>query len=131
MLQGAAKNRRVELFLRTGSFEVPRRRRRSEIPRPPGEPALEDVADGDGEAGRWLTAQLAGTMEYSFGWHDQHCFATGGAGDMHDVQWLPGTSHGVKLDDDDNDGTADVGASADQMVQCTSMHADARCACTH
>jgi len=43
---GAALNRRVELYLRGDGFEVPRRRRRSEIPRPPGEGRLEDAPDG-------------------------------------------------------------------------------------
>ena len=31
--EGAAKNRRVELYLSSGEFEVPKRRRRSEVPR--------------------------------------------------------------------------------------------------
>jgi hypothetical protein len=45
---GAAKNRRVELYLRVGSFEVPRRRLRSEIPRPAGAPPLDDAYDAHG-----------------------------------------------------------------------------------
>ena len=72
--EGAAKNRRVELYLRSGAFEVPARRKRSEIPRPPGEASYEDV--------------------------------------IVDV-----SSGELALDDNDDDGTADVGASLDQIVE--------------
>jgi hypothetical protein len=44
--EGAALNRRVELYLRGDSFEVPTRRKRTAIPRPPGEPPLEARPDG-------------------------------------------------------------------------------------
>jgi hypothetical protein len=44
--EGAALNRRVELYLRGDRFEVPTRRKRSAIPRPPGEPPLEATPDG-------------------------------------------------------------------------------------
>ena len=47
--EGAAKNRRVDLFLSSGSFEVPSRRRRSEIPHHPDEPPFLDLYDGDGK----------------------------------------------------------------------------------
>ena len=43
--EGAAKNRRVDIYLKHGEFEVPRRRLRSEIPRAPGEAPLEDAVD--------------------------------------------------------------------------------------
>ena len=43
---GAAKNRRVELYLRGVGFEVPTRRKRSEIPRPPNEAPLSEPPDG-------------------------------------------------------------------------------------
>lgn len=43
----AAKNRRVELYLRGRGFEVPKRRLRSEIPTAPGEPPLVDFYEDD------------------------------------------------------------------------------------
>ena len=44
--EGAAKNRRVELYLRGDGFEVPQRRKRSEVPRPPGSEPWVDPTDG-------------------------------------------------------------------------------------
>ena len=46
--EGASKNRRVDIYLRHGIFEVPRRRKRSEIPQPPGEPPMVDELDETG-----------------------------------------------------------------------------------
>ena len=46
--EASARNRRVELYLRSGGFEVPQRRRRSEIPVEPGKLPLED-GSSDGE----------------------------------------------------------------------------------
>mmetsp|Transcript_34756 Transcript_34756/g.50909 ORF Transcript_34756/g.50909 Transcript_34756/m.50909 type:complete len:304 (+) Transcript_34756:1-912(+) len=43
--QASGRNRRVELYLRSGAFEVPKRRRRSEIPVEPGTVPLVDRAD--------------------------------------------------------------------------------------
>ena len=77
--EGAARNRRVELYLKSGGFEVPARRKRSEIPRPPGEPPLEDI---------YLDVSADG-------------------------------SRVLALDDNDDDGTADAGASLDQLVTVT------------
>ena len=46
--EGAAQNRRVDIYLKHGKFEVPRRRLRSEIPRAPNEEPLEDQFETDG-----------------------------------------------------------------------------------
>jgi len=46
--EASARNRRVELYLRSNDFEAPRRRRRSEIPLPPGLPPLEDRLEEEG-----------------------------------------------------------------------------------
>ena len=40
--EASARNRRVELYLRCGDYEIPRRRKNSEIPVPPGQPPLSD-----------------------------------------------------------------------------------------
>lgn len=47
--EGSAKNRRVEWYLRVGDFEVPRRRRRSEIPVRPGEQPMSDHSEDEEE----------------------------------------------------------------------------------
>ena len=38
--EASARNRRVELYLRCGDYEIPKRRKNSEIPVPPGQPPL-------------------------------------------------------------------------------------------
>jgi outer membrane protein OmpA-like peptidoglycan-associated protein len=40
--EASARNRRVELYLRCGDYEIPKRRKNSEIPVPPGQPPLSD-----------------------------------------------------------------------------------------
>lgn len=54
--ENAGRNRRVELYLRSGSFTVPKRRRLSEIPVEPGKPPMEDrpadeLSDDDDASG--------------------------------------------------------------------------------
>jgi outer membrane protein OmpA-like peptidoglycan-associated protein len=61
----AATNRRVEIFLRSGDFEVPRRRSRSEMPTPPGAPPLDQRSQAVGVAGRPLAALGADAGESS------------------------------------------------------------------
>ena len=97
-LVGAAKNRRVELYLRSSGFEVPRRRLRSEIPRPPGEPPLEDMP---------ATAP-AGAQDAAGPSSSSSAAAAGGS--------ATAAASGLKLDDDDNDGTADATLAPDAMV---------------
>eukprot|EP00930_Biecheleria_cincta_P017107 TRINITY_DN13691_c0_g1_i1.p1 TRINITY_DN13691_c0_g1~~TRINITY_DN13691_c0_g1_i1.p1 ORF type:complete len:336 (-),score=61.44 TRINITY_DN13691_c0_g1_i1:230-1210(-) len=56
----AARNRRVELYLRSGDFEVPKRRRPSEIPLPPGaEPVVDDGGEEDDPAAAELRQDRA------------------------------------------------------------------------
>mmetsp|Transcript_33951 Transcript_33951/g.56143 ORF Transcript_33951/g.56143 Transcript_33951/m.56143 type:complete len:308 (+) Transcript_33951:94-1017(+) len=60
---GAAKNRRVELFLRGDGFEVPCRRLRSQVPRPPGELKLDDWPNGAPDDNDDDGTASAGTMD--------------------------------------------------------------------
>jgi outer membrane protein OmpA-like peptidoglycan-associated protein len=84
---GAAKNRRVELYLRCGDYEVPKRRKRSEIPHAPSEPPLEDIyRNSNGDIVEGATAADAPSLV-------------------------------LVLDDDDNDGTADMDPSPIAGVQ--------------
>ena len=92
--EGAAKNRRVELFLRSGAFEIPRRRKRSEIPRPPGATAMEDVT---------LPPVALDDTAAS----ESHAGGAGQAGSAA-VQ--------LALDDDPDDGTADAGTAPDELI---------------
>ena len=48
--EASGRNRRVELYLRSGTFCVPKRRRRSEIPVEPGKPPLDDRGDEEDSA---------------------------------------------------------------------------------
>ena len=98
----ASKNRRVELYLRGDGFEVPKRRRRSEIPRPPGEPPLEDVFEEEEAA---LAEEGAAA--------DEGAAATEGAAPRAAASVARRT---LKLDDDDDDGTADAAAPPDTMM---------------
>ena len=76
----AAMNRRVEIFLRCDGYELPRRRSRAEIPRPP------PVQTGHAATGAPGRAWLSSFEEYD----------TDDCGGEHDP-YTPGTEHGESL----------------------------------
>jgi len=82
--RAAAKNRRVELYLRSGGFEVPRRRKRSEIPVSPNSAPLEDTeeedvptADGTEAAGGMVPSFMTDAMVPVGMWQAQRCSVAG------------------------------------------------------
>ena len=78
--EASARNRRVDLHLRSGGFEVPQRRRRSEIAVEPGKLPLED-GSSDGEKSeeddKFTAPQGMGTLGSYVMWQMGHWHSQG------------------------------------------------------